>query len=366
MADRNFVFYNSAGELEEHAPSLDSAEFVSLKVTGTITDGNHVVNKTYVDQLIQGVEWQDSVLDKDTLDPTSLTPTTGDRYIIAGTGAGAWAGQDNNIAEWNGSSWDFTTATEGFAAWIDDEDVAYVFNGTSWAKMAGTFNHNDLSGLQGGTTGEYYHMTSAEDTWLATVVADIAAGNVADLSDNETITGAWGVTGSINFANGALRLPSSAPGTPVEGDIYWDGTGDDLLVYNGSSWQSVGPEVATKVGFTMTAGTGGITQYQPVYVSSANTVLPADASAIGTARVVGISNEAITAASQGTILREGVITGQLSGATPGAPVFLSETAGSFTLTPPNPAQSVIMRVGYAINATDFVIALGEPFTRRAA
>jgi hypothetical protein len=35
--------------------------------------------------------------------------------------------------------------------------------------------HNDLSGLQGGTTNEYYHLTSAENTAVSTLTSDLAA-----------------------------------------------------------------------------------------------------------------------------------------------------------------------------------------------
>jgi hypothetical protein len=83
---------------------------------------------------ISNFEWQPSVATVSTLDPTPLTPSTGDRYLINGTGAGAWAGQDNNIAEWNGSSWDFTTPTTGTMLSADDEgDKLYLYGGASWS-----------------------------------------------------------------------------------------------------------------------------------------------------------------------------------------------------------------------------------------
>jgi hypothetical protein len=45
---------------------------------------------------------------------------------------------------------------------VEDEDVQYVYNGTSWAKLGTTLTHNNMSGLQGGTTNEYYHLTNTE------------------------------------------------------------------------------------------------------------------------------------------------------------------------------------------------------------
>lgn len=83
------------------------------------------------------LEWQDSVKDKDLTAPPG-SPSTGDRYIV-GTGAtGAWTGHDDEIAEYDGANWDFTSPSEGFACLVDDENVVYVYNGSSWVQI-GTF-----------------------------------------------------------------------------------------------------------------------------------------------------------------------------------------------------------------------------------
>lgn len=62
------------------------------------------------------------------------SPANGDRYLInGGTATGAWASHDNEIAEWNGSSWDFTVPTSGYRVRVDDEKVYYGWNGAAWA-----------------------------------------------------------------------------------------------------------------------------------------------------------------------------------------------------------------------------------------
>lgn len=75
--------------------------------------------------------WQNAVLDKDLTAPPG-GPSTGDRYIVASVATGAWAGQEDDIAEWNGTSWDFITPSEGFIVYIDDENSAYTFDGAAW------------------------------------------------------------------------------------------------------------------------------------------------------------------------------------------------------------------------------------------
>lgn len=134
--------------------------------TGTVggvtpTDGAHLTTKDYVDNLAQGLDWQDSVLD--IYNPTGGLPggpSTGDRYISSAT-ANGWT--ENYIYEYDGASWDETTISgEGPAAWVEDEDALYVFNGTSWVKFGSTIVHNNTSGKQGGTTDEYYHLTATQ------------------------------------------------------------------------------------------------------------------------------------------------------------------------------------------------------------
>lgn len=78
-------------------------------------------------------EWQESVLDKLNTPPGS--PSTGDRYLVDTAPTGAWAGQADKIAEWDGSQWVFTTATTGTFLSVDDEtDGIYYFGGSSWTK----------------------------------------------------------------------------------------------------------------------------------------------------------------------------------------------------------------------------------------
>jgi hypothetical protein len=81
---------------------------------------------------ISNFEWQPSVLTAGTLTPPG-SPSNGNRYLINGTGAGGWSGQDNKIAEWNGSSWVYTTPSTGmFVAADDESDKLYLYGGSSW------------------------------------------------------------------------------------------------------------------------------------------------------------------------------------------------------------------------------------------
>jgi len=148
--------------------------------TGTVsgvapTDANHLTTKQYVDDSVYGLDWKDSVL---TFAPiASGVQSTGNRYIASATGGG-WT--KDQIYEWDGSQWVNDPVDEGAAAWVEDEDGVYTFNGTAWVKFGNTVTHNNLSGLQGGTSDEYYHLTS-------TMYSDLTSfGGVADASSQHT------------------------------------------------------------------------------------------------------------------------------------------------------------------------------------
>ena len=87
-----------------------------------------------IDAAVFGIgEFLDSVLDRIATPPGS--PTNGDRYIIIATASEAWAGKENQIAQYVTNAWQYTAATEGMCAYVDDEDLLYIFNGTSWVPI---------------------------------------------------------------------------------------------------------------------------------------------------------------------------------------------------------------------------------------
>jgi hypothetical protein len=120
----------------------------------------HLATKGYVDSVAQGLDWQDSVLDIVPL--ASGVQVTGNRYI-ASTTSGSWT--QDNIYEWNGSSWTETVTLEGFAAWVEVLDALYVYSNGAWVQFGSTVTHNNLSGLYG-DGANYYHLDTAQHSAL--------------------------------------------------------------------------------------------------------------------------------------------------------------------------------------------------------
>lgn len=328
----------------------------ALTLTDAPVANTDAANKAYVDSVANGVDWQESVIDQDLSTPP-VSPSTGDRYIVGDTATDDWLGHENDVTEWNGTAWLFFTPTEGFAAWIEDENVVYVWNGSAWVKMSSVYSHNDLASLQGGTTSEYYHMTSAEDTWIgAGLTAVPTASNLVDKSTAQSISGAWSFSGAVDIGSGEFTFPTAASATPAEGDSYWDGTNDNLMIYDGSGWIDVGASgSADSIVVNYVAGTGGIAQFDAVYISAADTVLKANATALSTAKAIGFAPTAITATETGAIVTNGIIVGILTGATAGDVYFLDATAGLIATTRPSGSGNAVVKVGYAKNATDLQV-----------
>jgi len=82
-------------------------------------------------------EWQDSAVTR-TGDPSLLVPSTGDRYLIYG-GVGGWLGKDDQIAEFNGGTWSYTSPTEGMSIRVDDDQ------GPIWSYLSGAWERQEFS-----------------------------------------------------------------------------------------------------------------------------------------------------------------------------------------------------------------------------
>jgi len=122
-----------------------------------------------VSAALDGLDWQASCLSY--VDNTAVPPTevTGNRYILDATGASHanWDGAAaNSIVEFNGTTWDEIVPNEGYSTWLENDDNERVFNGSAWVVRASTSLHNNLGSLQGGTSAQYYHLTSADYTAL--------------------------------------------------------------------------------------------------------------------------------------------------------------------------------------------------------
>jgi len=221
----------------------------------TPTSPNHLTTKGYVDGLVQGLDWQESVID--IVPVTSGVQTDGNRYISATT-SGVWT--EDYIYEWSTSSgtWIETIPDEGTATWIEADDALKVFNGTDWVTFGSNVDHNNLINLQGGTPpNEFYHLSQQEYQDLVTnqqeTIEDYVGAMVSGSSNQTNIT----VTYSDNGSNpGYLDFSVPTATTASLGVASFDDTDFDVAAGAVTLEDSVVKTITTDSG-TLTPSTHG-------------------------------------------------------------------------------------------------------------
>lgn len=177
--------------------SANSQKITSLSAPSS---GSDAVNKTYVDDISsKGLIAHERVLDKDELDPSTLTPSEGDRYWIAGTGVGTWSGHDYEIATYDGSSWSYEPVTDGDFAFVDDDGVFYFYDdGSSSLKQLNTAIGDHASTHENGGVDEL-------------------------ISDTETSAGTKGISSGWAYTHANASNPhnlSIAYENPIAADAF--------------------------------------------------------------------------------------------------------------------------------------------------
>lgn len=79
---------------------------------------------------------QPAVIDRVTQDPSALSPSDGDRYIVAAGAVGEWSGHDGEIAVYY-SGWIFAPPGEGWVMYDEANDVWVLYDGSQWAPWIG-------------------------------------------------------------------------------------------------------------------------------------------------------------------------------------------------------------------------------------
>jgi hypothetical protein len=211
-----------------------STPFVAPQTGVDPTAPTHLTTVEWVEANVGSAAWQGVVLSA----TTAVQPThvAGARYILPpGASGAAWTGQPTGtLAIDSGSAWSFLTPLTGYTAFVTDVLCFQVYYSGAWARLDTTVGHGNLAGLQGGTTGQYYHLTSSQATALTGSQAAHTA-YMAPLSTTGTpgfrvIDGTDIRTGVVASAQGGLGINAAAgsgylkwaTGTPsFESGVPW-------------------------------------------------------------------------------------------------------------------------------------------------
>lgn len=329
---------------------------VALKSTFVPVADADLVNKLALDNAIaslaSGTEWQDSVLSRATVNPGG--DSTGDRYLVIATATGAFAGQENKIAEYNGSTWDFTAPTTGMAVLVDDEPTKmYVYGSSSWGSKS--FESTTASGFLA-KTGDDITLKNLTD-------GQFIVGNVSNIATAVTMSGDITMSNAGVTAIGASKVTNAMLAGSISDDkLNQITTANKVagsavqLASNGGLKNDTGLKRDDARSFT-NDNAGAITIRQLVYIKANGNVdlAQANVSNLDQFELGLVEDASIASAGSGKIFMvNGGILGGFTALTPGAPVYVSRSsAGGYQQDLTGfVAGEHVYEVGRAISATE--------------
>ena len=118
------------------------------------------------------------------------TPNAGDKYIVGIAPTGDWIGHENEIAEWDGTAWTYTTPTRGYIANV--AGTRYYFTGVTWTEFdlfasvysQASVNDTMYKALENGSEGS---LLNPDGTINATVATQLLANAYLGQIDNAVI-----------------------------------------------------------------------------------------------------------------------------------------------------------------------------------
>lgn len=144
------------------------------------------------------------------------SPAAGDAYIVGSSGTGAWSAHDEEYAQYNGSSWEFTTPVNGMKVRLSVTGEGWIYDGSNWGQELGYL----ISNSRGATT------VNCGNSGVGPFSADRAAPSYT-LSRSEASTqvftlGDASMLGSIDFTNTPGGTAISGNGTLSDFSVTGD------------------------------------------------------------------------------------------------------------------------------------------------
>jgi hypothetical protein len=329
---------------------------------------------------------------------TAGEPANNTRVIVKATGAtGSFSAKANQIATYNATAntWSFEVPTDGWAALINGDagmwaDTAWTYNGTTWVQFSGAGQINAGPGLY--KTGNLLGVGAGDGIAIGSDAISLALATDPGLQ--LTGTSPTKAVSVLAAPLGGLQVVAAGVSVKLdESPDTLDVDGDGLRVVGLPSAFKINDSVvsvnvtATNLG-TLTAGSASNADALHTHTVTAvdeakrvedthlntevvatgkvvrwagtnNEIAVADNDTAPHARAIGIARTG-GAANPGTseVVKSGVCTGCLSGATVGEPYYLGTTGALVTYANvPKPGQ--VIRVGYAKNATDLDVAIAD-------
>lgn len=211
--------------------------FTSINASEDVLDDGNVeafeekfekaIREVINQRMNQRSAWQPVISLTITQPPTN--PNVGDAYIIPTGAIGAWAGQAQKLAEWNGTNWSIISAKDGHGASLPDGRVFERVGGVYIEKLAqdaqsGKWIYADASGSANALTASLAPPLVSYTVGLQ-INIKIAANNTGAVTINVNGLGAKSIVDRSGMALSAGDL--------VAGEIV-------SLVYDGMRFRTIG------------------------------------------------------------------------------------------------------------------------------
>src|SRR3954469_3315477 len=147
-----------------------------------------------------------AVLDRDLASPPG-SPVDGQRWIVAASPTGAWAGHASHVAAWQDGAWRFYVPSVGWLVYVVDEGTLLGWSGSAWVSamaLLTTLQNMVLLGI--GTTADSTNPLSAKlnnTLWTAKTVAEGGDGNLRYKMSKESAAKTLSLLLQTNFSGRA-------------------------------------------------------------------------------------------------------------------------------------------------------------------
>lgn len=137
--------------------------------------------------VLENFSWQQPVISM-SLSTPPVSPTKGDRYVVASSPSGAWTGHTNHIAWYDGAAWLFDIPNQGWTLINLLDNTSYEFNGSSWSAGASISGKADkVSGAVNGDLAALDGTGNLTDSGVSTSSVNTAISNAQTAFDSRAI-----------------------------------------------------------------------------------------------------------------------------------------------------------------------------------
>jgi hypothetical protein len=159
--------------MTDTTPNLGLPELVASQAQKHVT---HNEALRALDALVQL-----AVLDRDLAAPPG-SPGEGERWIVAASASGEWAGRSGDIAAWQDSGWQFYAPQTGWLAYVVDEGALLAWTGSAWIDaLSAITSLNNMTLLGVGTMADATTPLSAKLNNILCFAKTAAEGGDGDL-----------------------------------------------------------------------------------------------------------------------------------------------------------------------------------------